>query len=72
MLNTSQITNILCTYVSKIKFSSRDKIFNALRQIRAEGTDEFLISFFFQSATTRMEKELAQKRRNTNLGLFLF
>jgi len=51
---------------------SCDKIFNALRQIRAEGADEFLISFFFQSAITRMEKELALKRRNTNLGLFLF
>ena len=42
-------------YLNSI-FLSRDKIFNALRQIRAEGTDEFLISFFFQSAITRMEK----------------
>ena len=55
-----------------IDVADRAAYINALRQIRAEGTDEFLISFFFQSATTRMEKELAQKRRNTNLGLFLF
>ena len=45
---------------------------NALRQIRGEDTDEFLISFFFQTAISRMEEELAQKRNNTNLGLFLF
>lgn len=55
-----------------IDVADRAAYINALRQIRAEGTDEFLISFFFQSAITRMEKELAQKRRNTNLGLFLF
>ncbi len=55
-----------------IDVADRAAYINALRQIRAEGTDEFLISLFFQSATTRMEKELAQKRRNTNLGLFLF
>ena len=28
--------------------------------------------FVLHSAITRMEKELAQKRRNTHLGLFLF
>ena len=55
-----------------IDVADRAAYINALRQIRAEGTDEFLISFFFQSAITSMEKELAQKRRNTNLGLFLF
>ena len=55
-----------------IDVADRAAYINALRQIRAEGADEFLISFVFQSATTRMEKELAQKRRNTNLGLFLF
>ena len=55
-----------------IDVADRAAYINALRQIRAEGADEFLISFFFQSAITRMEKELAQKRRNTNLGLFLF
>ncbi|MBR1665848.1 MAG: Fic family protein [Bacteroidaceae bacterium] len=55
-----------------IDVADRAAYINALRQIRAEGTDEFLISFFFQSAITRMEKELAQKRRNTHLGLFLF
>lgn len=55
-----------------IDVADRAAYINALRQIRGEGTDEFLISFFFQSAITRMEKELAQKRRNTHLGLFLF
>ena len=55
-----------------IDVADRAAYINALRQIRAEGTDEFLISFFFQSVITSMEKELAQKRRNTNLGLFLF
>ena len=55
-----------------IDVADRAAYINALRQIRAEGTDEFLISFFFQTAISRMEEELAQKRNNTNLGLFLF
>lgn len=41
-------------------------------QKRTEGTDEYLISFFFRSAIERMESELAQKHSNTHLGLFLF
>ena len=45
---------------------------DALRQIRSEGTDEFLISFFFRAATERMKSDLAQKRKNTGLGLFVF
>lgn len=45
---------------------------DALRQIRNEGTDEFLISFFFRAATERMENEMAQKHNNTHLGAFLF
>lgn len=55
-----------------IDVKDRAAYINALRQIRGEGTDEFLISFFFQTAISRMEEELAQKRNNTNLGLFLF
>ena len=55
-----------------INVKDRAAYINALRQIRGEGTDEFLISFFFQTAISRMEEELAQKRNNTNLGLFLF
>ena len=55
-----------------IDVKDRAAYINALRQIRGEDTDEFLISFFFQTAISRMEEELAQKRNNTNLGLFLF
>ena len=55
-----------------INIKDREAYFNALRKIRSEGTDEFLISFFFRAATERMENELAQKRSNTHLGLFLF
>lgn len=55
-----------------IESKERDAYVNALRQKRTEGTDEYLIAFFFRTATERMEAELTQKRRNTNLGLFLF
>ena len=55
-----------------IDVKERDAYINALRQIRSEGTDEFLISFFFQTAIKRMESEMAQKHHNTHLGLFLF
>ena len=55
-----------------IDVKDRAAYIDALRQIRGEGTDEFLISFFFKTAISRMEEELAQKHRNTNLGLFLF
>ena len=55
-----------------IDINEREAYINALRHIRGEGTDEFLIAFFFRVAVQRMQDELAQKRRNTNLGLFLF
>lgn len=55
-----------------IDIKEREAYINALRQIRGEGTDEFLIAFFFRVAVKRMQDELAQKRRNTNLGLSLF
>lgn len=55
-----------------IDIKDRDAYINALRQKRIEGTDEYLISFFFRAAIERMESELTQKRNNTNLGLFLF
>lgn len=55
-----------------IDIKDREIYINALRQIRGEGTDEFLIAFFFRAAIERMEAEMAQKKRNTNLGLFLF
>lgn len=55
-----------------IDIKERDAYIDALRQIRGEGTDEYLISFFFRVAVERMQNELTQKKRNTNLGLFLF
>ena len=55
-----------------IDVKDRAAYINALRQIRSEGTDEYLISFFFRAAIERMEGELEQKRNNTHLGLFLF
>ena len=55
-----------------IDVKERDAYINALRQIRSDGTDEYLISFFFRTAIERMEKEMAQKHHNTHLGLFLF
>ncbi len=55
-----------------IEVKDRGAYINALRQVRTEGTDEHLIAFFFRVATERLEGELAQKRKNTHLGLFLF
>ena len=55
-----------------IDIKDRAAYINALRQIRSEGTDEFLVAFFFRAAISRMESELAQKRSNTHLGMFLF
>jgi Fic family protein len=55
-----------------IDIKDRGAYINALRQIRREGTDEYLISFFFNIAIDRMQSELSQKSKNTNLGLFLF
>ena len=55
-----------------IEVKDRGAYINALRQVRTEGTDEHLIAFFFRVAVERMESDLAQKHKNTNLGLFLF
>jgi Fic family protein len=55
-----------------IDIKDRADYINALRQIRSEGTDEYLVSFFFRAATERMKSDLAQKRKNTGLGLFVF
>ena len=55
-----------------IDIKDRADYINALRQIRSEGTDEYLVSFFFRSAIERMKSELAQKRNNTGLGSFVF
>lgn len=48
-----------------IKLEDRADYIQALKQIRSEGTDEFLIHFFFRVAMERMEDELEQKRKHT-------
>jgi hypothetical protein len=41
-----------------------------LKQIRTDGTDEHLVSFFFKTAIDRMKSELAQKKKNTLTTMF--
>ena len=48
-----------------VKLEDRSPYISALKQIRTEGTDEFLVSFFFKSAIKRMKSEMAQKRKST-------
>lgn len=48
-----------------IRLEDRSVYISALKQIRAEGTDEHLVDFFFKVAINRMKSELAQKRKNT-------
>ena len=48
-----------------IRLEDRYEYISALKQIRAEGTDEHLVDFFFKVAINRMKSELAQKRKNT-------
>lgn len=55
-----------------INTKDRAAYIDALRKIRSEGTDEYLIALFFATATSRMESEIAQKRKNTSLPPFLF
>ena len=55
-----------------IELKARERYIAALKQIRSEGTDEHLVSFFFSTAIARMQADLAQKRHNTALGAFLF
>ena len=55
-----------------IDMKDRADYIEALRQIRREGTDEFLVIFFFRAATERMKNEMSQKRNNTGLGMFFF
>ena len=47
-----------------VKLEDRAAYISALKQIRLEGTDEFLISFFFKSAIERMISEMEQKRKS--------
>ena len=43
-----------------------------LRCIRTEGTDEYLIDFFFQTAIQRMQREIDEKKRQNLYKPFLF
>jgi Fic family protein len=56
-----------------IDIADRAEYINALRMIRTEGTDEYLVSFFFKMAAKRMHAEMEQKSTNTRGMLnFLF
>ena len=48
-----------------IELKDRAEYISALKQIRIEGSDEFLVAFFFKTAIERMKNELAQKRKNS-------
>ena len=50
----------------------KDEYINALRQIRTERTDEHLISFFFQTAIERMQREIDEKKKQSIIFPFLF
>ena len=47
------------------EFKDRSEYISALKQIRTEGSDEYLIAFFFKTAIKRMKNELSQKRKNS-------
>ena len=50
----------------------KDEYINALRYIRTEQTDEHLISFFFQTAIERMQREINEKKQQSIKLPFLF
>ena len=51
--------------------SDRQDYILSLKQIREEGTDEYLVAFFFRVAISRMNDERLQKERNSR-HIFLF
>lgn len=53
-----------------IRLEDRSAYISALKQIRTEGTDEHLVSFFFKTAISRMKAELSQKRKNSLPTMF--
>ena len=53
-----------------IELADRNEYIAALRQIRTEGTDEHLVTFFFNVAMRRMRGELSQKEHNSRPMLF--
>ena len=55
-----------------ITSEKKDEYINALRHIRTERTDEHLISFFFQTAIERMQREIDEKKKQSIIFPFLF
>ena len=53
-----------------VKLEDRAAYISALKQIRTDGTDVHLVSFFFKTAISRMTDELSQKRKLTLPMLF--
>lgn len=53
-----------------IRKEDREEYIGALRQIRTEGTDEYLTSFFFNKAIAQMESDMEQKKKANRPMLF--
>ena len=53
-----------------ITLDDRADYIQALRQVRTEGTDEYLVAFFFRVAIGRMNSEIGQKKRNSRPVMF--
>ena len=53
-----------------VRLEDRGAYISALKQIRSEDTDDYLIDFFFNTAIARMKGELSQKRKNSRPLLF--
>ena len=53
-----------------IRKEDRQQYIDALRAKRTEGTDEFLIAFFFKAANKQMQDELNQKKNGSRPMLF--
>ena len=53
-----------------ITLDDRADYIQALRQVRTEGTDEYLVAFFFRVAIGRMNSEIGQKRHNSRPVMF--
>lgn len=55
-----------------IKSEERSAYIAALKQIKHEGTDEFLVSFFLETAIRHMKEDIQEKKQNTKPKMFLF
>ena len=48
-----------------VRLEDRAAYISALRQISVEGTDEYLVEFFFKTDIKRMKNEMTQKRKHS-------